>query len=145
MKIDVCISFALFKWSYKTTTRFNWKIGHFCILRFSKSISDELGDSNTLFWLDCQSSYNTVALYVVWRNLDQNWHLRGDLNIEVCLTLRHKKLISQSCRSDTWSNVSHSMFFRYPYIWRSGATSFFSNHILCLTRPVWNMRILLKN
>ena len=34
MKIDVCIAFALFKWSYKTKTRFrtrfNLKIGHFC-------------------------------------------------------------------------------------------------------------------
>ena len=34
MKIDVCIAFALFKWSYKTRTRFrtifNWKIGHYC-------------------------------------------------------------------------------------------------------------------
>ena len=58
------------------------------ILRFSKSIFAELGNSNALFWLDCQSTYNTVSLYAVWRNLDQNWHFRGDLNIEVCLKFK---------------------------------------------------------
>ena len=108
----------------------NWEICYFCQFydSFSKSISAQLSDQNILFCSDCKFNYYTVALYAVWRNLlkckfllfctcvwrnlDQNWHFRGDLNIEFCLNLRHKKLISQSCRSDMWSNVSHFMFFR---------------------------------
>ena len=114
------------------------------ILRFSKSIFAELGDSNTLFWLDCQSSYNTVALYAVWRNLDQNWHFRGDLNIKVCRKLRHKKLIDQSCWSDTWSSVSSFIFFRYPKFCRCWVTLVLFDCTFCLTTLVQNIHMIVK-
>ena len=96
------------------------------ILRFSKSISAQMGDLNILFWLDWQFNYYTVEPYAVWRNFDQSCYARGDLNIEICLKLRHIKLIDKSCWSDTWSNNPHFMFFHQSYIYRIAATFVFS-------------------
>ena len=100
------------------------------ILRFSKSISAELGDSKTLFSFDCQSSYNTVALYAVWKNLDQNWHFRGDLNIEVCLNLKHKKLISHSASQTRNQMFPTLCFFVSTTCAVAGQLVFFRSHSL---------------
>ena len=89
MKIDVCMTFALLKWSYKTRTRFrtrfSWEISRFCqFYDFQIRCLLNLAIKNTLFWIDCQFNYYNVALYAVWRNVNYNfvsllWVLAGPL------------------------------------------------------------------
>ena len=65
IKIDVCIAFALFKWSNKTRT--------------------------------------------VWRNFDENWNFRGDLNIEVWLKLGFKNWFTRA--------ADHPRYQMLPTLW----------------------------